>query len=226
MQEQLPNKSAGIVVLFRAFVIEERAKPGCKPNTSSAQQLFLQRLLEVLRGHPIGISEYELIRALDVVGEPHFEADCLRDNLLLFQTHFFLFHNLYQLRDQLWHNDGIYLEIGPLCIQLRPDNTVSSPTLSVHDPLRDYYLNIDNLNNTDATDVELLLGKFWQRFAHNDGRHTALEELGLNDPVDWATIKTRHRRLVMEHHPDRGGDKQRLQAINAAMDVLMRDGRR
>jgi len=27
-QEQLPNKSAGIVVLLRAFVIEERAKTG------------------------------------------------------------------------------------------------------------------------------------------------------------------------------------------------------
>jgi len=29
-QEPLPNKSAGIVVLFRAFVIEERAKTGCQ----------------------------------------------------------------------------------------------------------------------------------------------------------------------------------------------------
>jgi len=27
-QEPLPNKGAGIVVLFRAFVIEERAKTG------------------------------------------------------------------------------------------------------------------------------------------------------------------------------------------------------
>ncbi|MCF6255015.1 MAG: molecular chaperone DnaJ [Gammaproteobacteria bacterium] len=194
-------------------------------NTSSTQQLFLQRLLEVLRAHPAGISEYELIRTLDSVGEPHFDANCLRDSLSLFQTHFFLFHNLYQLHDQLWRNDDIYLEIGPLRIQLLSGNTASYPTVSAHNPLRDYYLNIDNLNNTDANDVELLLGKFWQRFVRNDERHNALEELGLNDPVDWTTIKTRHRRLVIEHHPDRGGNKQRLQAINAAMDVLTRNSR-
>ncbi len=196
-----------------------------RANTSSAQQLFLRRLLEVLRAHPTGISEYKLIRALGSADESHFDAECLRDNLSLFQTHFFLFHNLYQLHDQLWHNDGIYLEIGPLCIQLLPGNTASHSALSIHNPLRNYYLNIDNLNNTDVNDVELLLGKFWQNFVHNDDRHNALTELGLNDPVDWTTIKTRHRRLVMEHHPDRGGDKQRLQTINAAMDILTRDGR-
>ncbi|MCF6336571.1 MAG: molecular chaperone DnaJ [Gammaproteobacteria bacterium] len=194
-------------------------------NTFPAQPLFLQRLLKVLRAHPTGISEYELICILGSAGESHFDTDCLRDNLSLFQTHFFLFHNLYQLHDQLWHNDGIHLEISPLCIQLIPGNSTSCPALSTHNPLRDYYLNIHNLNNTDANDIELLLGKFWQRFVHNDDRHHALEELGLNDPVNWTTIKTRHRRLVMEHHPDRGGDKQRLQAINAAMDVLMRDNR-
>jgi len=192
-------------------------------STPPAQQLFLQRLLEVLRAHPGGISEYELIHALDVIGESHFGADCLNDNLSLFQTHFFLFHNLYQLHDQLWHSDGTYLEIGPLCIQLLSGNSRLRPSLSTHNPLRDYYLDIDNLNNTDLNDVELLLGKFWQRFIRNDSRHDALTELGLSDPVDWATIKTQHRRLAMQHHPDRGGDEQRLQAINAAMDVLARD---
>jgi curved DNA-binding protein CbpA len=30
----------------------------------------------------------------------------------------------------------------------------------------------------------------------------------------------------MEHHPDRGGDEARLQAINAAMDLLAKDARR
>jgi len=194
-------------------------------DTSSAQQLFLQQLLEVLRAHPTGISEYDLIRALDSTGESCFSADCLSNSLSLFQTHFFLFHSLYQLHDQLWHNDGIHLEIGPLCIQLLQGNGNPGPALSEHNPLRDYYLDIDNLNNTDANDVELLLGQFWQRFARNDDRHNALAELELNDPVDWATIKTQHRRLAMQHHPDRGGDEQRLQAINAAMDVLTRNNR-
>ncbi len=193
-------------------------------NTSStAQQLFLQRLLEVLHAHPAGISEYKLIRILGSAGEPHFNVDCLRDSLSLFQTHFFLFHNLYQLHDQLWHDAGIYLEIGPLCIRLLLDNDNFTPTLPTHNPLRDYYLDIDNLDNTDADDIKQLLEKFWRRFARNDVRHNALLELELTDPVDWTTIKTQHRRLAMVHHPDRGGDERRLQAINAAMDVLERD---
>ncbi|NOX93150.1 MAG: DnaJ domain-containing protein [Gammaproteobacteria bacterium] len=194
-------------------------------NTSSAQQLFLQQLLEVLRAHPAGISEYELIRALDSAGESRFGTNCLRNNLSLFQTHFFLFHSLYQLHEQLRHSNRAHLEIGPLCIQLLPGNDNSWPALSTHNPLRDYYLNIDNLNNTDADDVELLLGEFWERFVRNDNRDNALAELELNDPVDWTTIKTQHRRLAMQHHPDRGGDEQRLQAINAAMNVLARNER-
>jgi len=195
-------------------------------NTSSAQPLFLQQLLEVLRAHPGGISEYELIRALDAAGTAHFTTDCLRNNLSLFQTHFFLFHNLYQLHEQLRHDNVAHLEIAPLRIRLLPGNDNPGSALSTHNPLRDYYLDINNLNNTDANDVELLLGEFWRRFVHNDDRLTALAELELDDPVDWATIKTRHRRLAMQHHPDRGGDEQRLQAINAAMDVLTRDNRR
>jgi len=195
-------------------------------DTSPAQQLFLQQLLKVLRAHPVGISEYELIRALEADGESRFGADCLRNNLSLFQTHFFLFHSLYQLHEQLRHTDGVNLEIGPLCIRLLPGNNNPGVALSTHNSLHDYYLNINNLNNTDANDVELLLRKFWQRFVRNDERHNALAELELSDPVDWTTIKTRHRRLAMQHHPDRGGDEQRLQTINAAMDVLTRDNHR
>ncbi len=74
-------------------------------DTSSAQLLFLQQLQEMLRAYPAGISEYELIRALSSAGESRFDADCLCNNLSLFQTHFFLFHNLYQLHEQLWHNE-------------------------------------------------------------------------------------------------------------------------
>jgi hypothetical protein len=194
-------------------------------HTTHTQQLFSQQLLAVLRAHPTGISEYELIRALESSGEPGFDADCLRDNLSLFQTHFFLFHSLYQLHEQLWKAGEAHLDISPLCIQLLPITDSAATAISEHNPLRDYYLNIENLTDTNANDVELLLGSFWQRFVRNDERSNALAELELNDPVDWNTIKTQHRRLAMQHHPDRGGDEQRLQAINAAMDVLARDGR-
>jgi len=182
-------------------------------------------LLAVLRAHPAGISEYELILALESSGNPDFNASCLRNNLSLFQTHFFLFHSLYQCHEQLWHSGDGRIEISPLRIQLLTISNPANTALTAHNPLRDYYLNIANLNDTDANDVDELLGKFWQRFVRNDERNNALAELELNDPVDWVTIKTQHRRLAMQHHPDRGGDEQRLQAINAAMDVLARDAR-
>ena len=179
----------------------------------------------MLRDHPAGISEYQLIQILEAGGNPTFDTDCLRDNLSLFQTHFFLFHSLYQLREDLRRSGESHLEIGPLCIQLLPFKQSPETALTEHDPLYDYYLDINNLNNTDANDVEALLSKFWRRFVRNDQRTDALAELELSDPVDWTTIKTQHRRLAMQHHPDRGGDEQRLQAINAAMDILTRDAR-
>ena len=44
--------------------------------------------------------------------------------------------------------------------------------------------------------------------------------LDLRDPIDAAAIKRRYRRLAMRHHPDRGGDGQRLGETNAALAVL------
>lgn len=192
---------------------------------------FEQTLLEVLRNHPAGLSEYELIQALDDFGQPGFDTSALRENLSLFQTHFFLFHSLYRLRDRLWESKEARLDINALCIQLLPvinkeDGEDTRAEISEHDPLREYYLNLENLENTDGEDVIRLLAQFWARFVTDDERNAALKELELQDPVDWATIKEQHRRLVMEHHPDRGGDAERLQAINAAMDILVRDARK
>jgi hypothetical protein len=186
---------------------------------------FEQHLLEVLRLDPAGLSEHELIRKLEAEGQPGFETGCLNDNLSLFQTHFFLFHSLYQLAGRLVVDAVYRLEINPLCIQLVPVTNKDSTSLAEHDPLRDYYLNLGNLARTDETEVNELLSRFWQRYVSNDERRDALEELELQDPVDWSTIKYQHRRLAMQHHPDRGGDNERLQAINAAMDILARASR-
>lgn len=184
--------------------------------------LFSQHLLDVLRTHPAGLSEFELIRILEARGESGFEEGCLRNNLSLFQTHFFLFSALYQLRDHLWTEKEARLDINVLCIQLLPRTQGGSQTLADHDPLREYYLDLGNLENTGETEIDDLLTQFWERFLTNDERRDALAELELTDPVDWRAIKSRHRQLAMQHHPDRGGDEARLQTINAAMDVLSR----
>jgi len=194
---------------------------------------FEQYLLGVLRLYPAGLSEFDLIQKLEAEGRTGFETDCLKGNLSLFQTHFFLFHSLYRLKERLVDQSILdqdsgqryRLEISPLCIQLIPQINSDNTSLGQHDPLRDYYLNLDNLTGVSETDVSQLMTGFWERFISNDERRHALEQLELKDPVDLPTIKKQHRRLAMLHHPDRGGDQERLQAINAAMDILARDAR-
>jgi len=191
------------------------------PHTGKQEQ-FSQQLLKVLRAHPVGISEYELIQQLAGLGNPQFEPLCLRGNLSLFQTHFFLFHSLYRLRDTLSNNNEARLDISALCIQLIPLPANTGNEIAAYDPLRDYYLDLNNLENTKENEVDALISTFWYRFVRDDDRYAALAELELEDPVDWITIKSQHRRLAMKHHPDRGGNEHRLQAINAAMNVLTR----
>jgi len=192
---------------------------------------FEQHLLKVLLLYPAGLSEFELIQKLEAEGQPGFETDCLKGNLSLFQTHFFLFHSLYSLREQLreqlvlGQEQQYQLEISPLCIQLIPLKENNGSSLAEHNPLRDYYLDLDNLKEVNETEINQLFTRFWERFITNDERRDALKELELQDPVDWPTIKKQHRRLAMQHHPDRGGDEERLQAINAAMDALAKDSR-
>jgi curved DNA-binding protein CbpA len=45
--------------------------------------------------------------------------------------------------------------------------------------------------------------------------------LELTEPFDAASVRTQYRRLAMRHHPDRGGDAERLQAINRAFRILL-----
>ncbi len=193
-------------------------------DADTFSKTFSQKLRQVLRAHPAGISEYDLIKWLEADGQAGFDKDCLRTSLSLFQTHFLLFHSLYLLRDELREE---YLDINPLRIQLTSFSAGhrSGNTIGTHDRLRDYYLDLKHLENTRDNDVDALLNRFWRRFSSNDARLAALDVLELQDPVDWPTIKAQHRRLAMQHHPDRGGDVSRLQAINAAMNTLAQNGK-
>jgi len=181
---------------------------------------LVELLKEILQARTQGLSEFELLRELETRAPDQFNASQRRDNLSLFQTHFFLFHHLYILQEQLVNQRLAKLDIGPLCIRLRPYTENPGNALDSHDELRDYYLQLENLRQTSSDDVEQLLNQFWQNMVRNDEREQALAVLGLADPVAWEEIRLQYRRLVMEHHPDRGGDVERLQAINAALECL------
>ncbi len=167
----------------------------------------------------MGLSEFELIQKLSLNETTGFVDTEFSDNLTLFQYHFLLFHHLYHLQSQLWSEQLGHLEISPLKIRLS-DYRKGESRLQHHDPLQDYYLDSSNFTNTTPEDVDKMLDDFWHRYLNPAERESALKVLGLQDPVDDKTIKQSYRKLVMEHHPDRGGDKERLQSINEAIRLL------
>lgn len=182
-----------------------------------------EQVLQLLQAAPGGLAEYALIQQLKAGHSGHLPNLPLTDKLVLFRTHFLLFNALYRLRDTLWQQQAHLLQISPLCIQLLPYQPGIS-ALSEHDALRDYYLNLNNLRDTDERDVERLLASFWTRMQGGEEKQAALELFELDDekPLDMTRIKHRYRQLVSQHHPDRGGSTERLQSINKAMEILER----
>lgn len=172
------------------------------------------------------ISEYELISQLKQQGFFPFLPPPPTPAHALFCAHFLLFNALYTLRDQLWLRQSATLQISPLAIQLHPYQSEVSALCKV-DPLRDYYLDLDNLHSTGEAEVDQLLSAFWKKFAQPEqddpARVLALAQLGLKVPVTDEQIRRRYKALVMQHHPDRGGDEQQLQVLNQAMAVLKTD---
>lgn len=183
---------------------------------------FHNHLLEILRHHPLGLSEYELFNILAKSGKNDFDRSAWQSEHALFCQHFLLFHALYSLRDLLHKQQQGCLEISALRICLSEWQSSEQTLPSDADPLRDFYLDITQLEKISADDVQQMLGDFWLRFHNNECRREALTVLGLNDPVNDDDIKQRYRRLAMQHHPDRGGDDSTLQDINAAMSILTR----
>ena len=188
-------------------------------KNQSIPKSFLLALQVELENHPDGIGEYDLMTNLKSQGffdsltkhpQPH----------ELFQAHFFLFHALYLLNNDLLEQKSSVLDINTLKIQISPYQK-GETNLQVDDKLKAYYLDFNNLENTKEEDVYDMLASFWNKYHKFDTREEALSELGLKDPVDDIEIKKEYRRLAMQHHPDRGGDKEKLQKINGALELLL-----
>lgn len=181
-----------------------------------------QVVAEILDACEAEISEYDLISRLEAYPElSRLVRRDKGDNLTLFRLHFLVCHVLYRLRDE-WHQSRqAHLEITALAIRKLP-YTDSTAALTHVDKLRDYYLDLDHLVETDAQDVDELLASFWIGMHRIEHREAALDVLGLTDPVDDETIRKTYRGLVMQHHPDRGGDKEFIQQLNDAAHLLLK----
>ena len=176
-------------------------------------------LLQELQNSTDGMSEYELLKKLANIGYSQFSTKAWSGNVSMFRSHFLLFHTLYWLRDQLHLVKRGNLIISAL--QIRWQSYQAELTgIQPYDKLRAYYLDLKHYTDTDENALDEMLNKFWLQFVRNDNRAAALDVLGLQDPVDNDTIKQTYRKLVMQHHPDRGGDLEMIQNLNAAIEQL------
>lgn len=53
-------------------------------------------------------------------------------------------------------------------------------------------------------------------------RSQALEILGLSQDAPDELIRATYKRMLMEHHPDRGGDPEKFDAVCRARSFLLR----
>lgn len=191
-------------------------------------QICEQALWDILNQAPEGITEFDLIKQLQ-------EAPycCLADvdlvqPLGLFQTHFSLFHFLYRMRNHWFELEKGVLEIISTRIRLRsyqPGQLI----LQLDDPLAEYYLDWTNYTATSQEDVEQMLDQFWQDFdryysagALMSGAEyaEACATLDLTGPFTALELKQQYRKLMHQHHPDKGGDLSVSQAIEHAYRKL------
>jgi hypothetical protein len=176
-----------------------------------------------------GISEYELINQLKKPPYCFFDEDALADPLILFQTHFILFHALYLLRSD-WRQAQVgELTISALKIQLSGIHAPQSGIVP-NDPLADYYLDWRNLLKTNDDDVEKLLTSFWSKMAGIESVevyssaqiNAALADLSFHslDGLNKQALKQQYRKLQHEYHPDKGGTVEQAQKILRAYTIL------
>lgn len=175
-----------------------------------------------LRDGDRGISEYELLKALEVDGLALASADVDAD-LHLFRRHFLLMNALYRLQEQLWREERLWLTISPLRIAIESSPAQAcAQALGAADntALRDYYLDWREFEATDGAAVATLLDSFWQRLHARDGQAAALATLELSAEADWDEVRQQYRRLAAASHPDRGGDGERFLAVREAYEIL------
>ena len=173
-----------------------------QPDASEAYVLQAELLVDTLSTQkPLfqrGVSEYELIEILKKAPYHFFDDASLREPLMLFKTHFIVFHALYQLKRRWIEQGEGVLDIHTLNIKLNQEsahsdkNSTHSDHNSAHgdndkesqdkvgaiteaDTLAEYYLDWGNFEKADRESVDALLNAFWQRMASGNA-HTFDQE--------------------------------------------------
>lgn len=188
---------------------------------SPSYENILDVIYHILVLHPEGVSEYGLLQTLRKEGFKSFEDNDLLDPIILFQSHFLLFHLLYQLRDRLRIEQQGDIDIHCLNIILSPWKQSESTLPSHCDTLREYYLDLTQLEAVTRKDVEEMLSWFWEEYDKNSQKGWAFSIFKLKESASQNMIKRRYRELLFQHHPDHGGDPDHFIQIKQAAEVLL-----
>ena len=223
-----------------------------QPDASEAYVLQAELLVDTLSTQkPLfqrGVSEYELIEILIKAPYHFFDDASLREPLMLFKTHFIVFHALYQLKRRWIEQGEGVLDIHTLNIKLNQESAHSDKN-STHgdnykdkesqdkvgaiteaDALAEYYLDWGNFEKADRKSVDALLNAFWHRMASGNA-HTFEQEdiadahavLGLpqDEHVSLSVLKRVYKKALQLVHPDKGGTQQEAQDVIHAYQLLL-----
>ncbi len=173
-----------------------------QPDASEAYVLQAELLVDTLSTQkPLfqrGVSEYDLIDILKKAPYQFFDDASLREPLMLFKTHFIVFHALYQLKRRWIEQGEGVLDIHTLNIKLNQENAHSdnnsahddynsahsdndkksqekAGAITEADTLAEYYLDWGNFEKADRKSVDALLNAFWHRMASGNA-HTFEQE--------------------------------------------------
>ena len=187
-------------------------------NPWKCPEQLLNAVKEELKPN-IQISEFDLLKALGPLTETEDDS-----NLDLFKRHFLLYHTLYKLQIEMFEQNQGHLDVNVLGLKWYPFTSDPSSQLAepVDEKLRNYYLDITNLNSETEESIESLLDDFWLKYVSSSQVPWALEELSLEAGADISCIKKAYKILSLQHHPDRGGSTEKLQNINKAYEILLK----
>jgi hypothetical protein len=175
-------------------------------------------IIDFIRDSDNTIKEFDLIKRIKS-DKPNFFIS-LSENPSLFKQHFYLFHQLYLLKEEMI-GSGHSLVISSIAIGIESENSCSNMALVEPEGLKDFYLDLDNLDLSDK-EVTLMINAFWEKYCAIDKKADAINILGLqyNKKLDILSIKSAYNKLAHTHHPDKGGSEEVFLEIKKAYEVL------
>jgi len=174
-------------------------------------------ILDYLRAHDGSSSEYSLLRHIQTVQPDFFNS--LQENASLYKKHFYLINKLYQLSDSM-KDYGEYIDISPVEIRILKLETAKNK-LAELDPLREFYLEQENLNLSEK-EVSDMLTQFWEKYLAIEEKAESIQILELQDEdvLSIGVIKKRFNQLALKLHPDKGGNQDDFDRLKKAYNSL------